>query len=1664
MTYLCQKALAKDSTRFNTRFLHSHVTERRKSQYASCDAAWAALRGSIAGNPSAMSEMHSLSEDDHALQALLEDSEAQIAKMANAIPSGFASALFARVLYEDLIRYRPSELAALAEEAFATLAARTKGDPKIRLFSPEPAPAGSALNTISILEILNDDMPFLVDSVMAELSDRGLSALLVAHPIFHLTRDGEGALTTLHLAEPREEGTRESFIHIHLERMEDRAEAEELIAALQNVLNDVRVCVADWRQMLARVSYVLVDLKTNPPPLPEAEVAEAAQFLEWLIANNFTLLGVRDYVISADGQMAPQYESGLGLLRDRQMQVLRRGNKLVTVTPEIEKFLRDSKPLIVTKSAVRSRVHRRVHMDYIGIKRFDASGQLCGEFRIVGLFTSTAYTLSTRAIPYLRRKVASVMARAGFSAESHLGKALVNVLEHYPRDELFQIDEDTLYHFAMAIMQLDNRPRVRVLPRRDEFGRFVSIMVYVPRDRYDSAARIAVGEYLASAYQGRVSAYYPFFPEGPNVRVHYIIGRRDGGETPNIPRSVLEDSVESIIRSWSDGFAEALRQTHDSEKARDLLARYRDAFSVSYRGIYAPDIAVADLHLIESLSADNPRGVDFYQPKSSDGVGLKIFNFANPIPLTERVPVLENMGFRVVDERTYEIAAGEGGQSCVWFHDMTLQNASDGAHALDDDMQRRLEECFLAVMRGAAENDGFNSLVLRAGLQWRDVALVRAISLYLRQVRVPFSQDYMWTTHSRHPQIAALIVALFKARFDPDRLVEQSARAGEEARLQQEIEQALQSVESLDEDRILRRFTNAVQAAIRTNFFQDQKTDICTRTITIKYESRNVEALPQPRPLYEIFVYSPRVEGIHLRFGKVARGGLRWSDRPQDFRTEVLGLVKAQQVKNAVIVPVGAKGGFVPKRLPKAGAREAIQAEGIAAYRIFIQSMLDITDNVSQEGITPPPRLVRHDADDPYLVVAADKGTATFSDTANAIAQEHGFWLDDAFASGGSAGYDHKKMGITARGAWESVKRHFREMDIDIATTPFTAVGVGDMSGDVFGNGMLREDTTRLIAAFDHRDIFIDPDPDPKPGFAERKRLFELPRSSWQDYDKALISKGGGVFSRSAKSIDLSPQAQAAIGLSRASATPQEVMQAILRADVDLLFFGGIGTYVRASDESDADAGDRANDAIRICGVDLRCKVIGEGANLGMTQRGRIEAARGNVRLNTDAIDNSAGVNTSDVEVNIKIATATAMRDGRLTREDRNALLASMSDEVAALVLRNNYQQTLAISLTQNRGMEDFGFQSRMMQSLESRDLLNRAVEFLPDNMEIEDRRRRMQALYRPELAVLLAYAKLALYAELLESQVPDDPYLAREIGRYFPAQLAERFADVLETHRLRREIIATQLANSIINRGGPSLIVRLQDQTGAAAPAIAAAFAAVRDSYSMTALNTDIDMLDNKIGGAVQIDLYRAVQDLLLDRLVWFLRHVDFTPGLAAIVAHYRDGIAAVDAALNDALPHDMAALRDARREGLARADVPADIAWRVANLPILMSAPDIVLVADQTGTAVADVAATYFAVHGFFQVAQIAGAAREVPVADYFDRLALDRALDSIGDAERRIAAGIIARGGSGAHAVADWARAQGGRVDRIRTGIHEIAGTGLTISKLSVAASLLGDLAAG
>ncbi|MFG1409780.1 NAD-glutamate dehydrogenase [Xanthobacter sp. VTT E-85241] len=1593
-------------------------------------------------------------------QARIEDAVSLLAD--GPVPAFFARALLAGAAPEDVAALLPEALAQLCREAHAHLAGRVPGLHDVRVFNPQWAGAPA----ITVVETVNEDMAFLFDSIAGELADQGYEAKFVTHPIFAVERDGAGQVTGIEtdLSQGRKRSIRESLIHIHIQALETAEAREALKLALDKTLADVRAANADFLAMRTEVRQAAEGFRRKSQPYSKDDRKEAADFIDWLANDDFIFIGVRRYALAADGGLEVA-EEGLGILRDRDVHELRLGEEAVVTTPEIRQFLAGPLPLIVTKASLRSRVHRRTFLDYVGVKLHADDGRLLGELRIIGLFTSTAYTDSVRQIPYLRRKVEMVVEDAGLDRESHSGKALGTVLETYPRDDLFQIDPATLLVFARDILSLYDRPRVRVLPRVDAFDRFVSVLVYLPRERFDAALRDKIGARLATAFGGHVSAASPsYLTDVPLTRVHYIIGRREG-RTPEVDRAALEAAVAEDVLSWSDRLRQALRETPSAGDAGMLFERYGKAFDPGYIAAYGIDTAVADIERLERLSPERPIALDFYRRPGdpANRISLRLLSFGRPLPLSERVPMLENMGLKAINERTYHIEPVCGADTETrrsWLHEMTLERVDSGTIEVSGSAAR-LEDLLTAVLRGEAENDGFNALVLDTGLAWRDVALARALARYLRQAGIPYSQDYLWTTLVNHADVAARIVQLFHTSFDPRLDASPEARAARGAPLREEIETALADVSSLDEDRILRRFVNLVDAALRTTFYQLDADGRPKGAIAIKYDSAKVEGLPLPRPMYEVFVYSPRVEGVHLRFGHVARGGLRWSDRPQDFRTEVLGLVKAQQVKNAVIVPVGAKGGFVPKHLPAGGSRDAVQAEGIAAYKIFVTALLEITDNLKGGEVVHPPLTVRVDGDDPYLVVAADKGTATFSDIANGLSQDHGFWLDDAFASGGSVGYDHKAMGITARGAWEAVKRHFREIDVDIQTTPITVVGVGDMSGDVFGNGMLLSTALKLVAAFDHRHIFLDPDPDPAASHAERQRLFNLTRSSWADYDPALISPGGGIYPRTAKSIALSEQARAVLGLDKLEATPTEVMSAILKAKADLLWFGGIGTYVRAASETDAQAGDRANDAIRIAARELRVKVVGEGANLGMTQRGRIEAGRAGVRLNTDAIDNSAGVNTSDVEVNIKIALSLPVAEGLLSPPDRAALLGEMTDDVGLLVLRNNYLQTLAISLAERRGVEDLAFQQRLMQMLELRGELDRSVEYLPSDAEIQERRARGEALTRPELAVLLAYAKISLYSELLTSDVPDDAYLAAELERYFPDAIEQRFPNAITAHRLRREIIATGLANAIINQGGPACIARISDHTGMDAASVVRAYAAVRDSFDLGALNAAIDALDTKIDGAVQLQLYAEVQDLAVGRTVWFLRNVDLGTGLGTVVDRYRGAIADVAGDLDTSLPEVWRLRGERQTAALVEKRVPEELARRITLLRALAAASDIALLSQTTGRSIEDVAATFFAAGRYFAVDEIAGAARNITAADYYDRLALDRALGQIEAFVRQVSAGMLAGEGAGEAAVEAFVQRRRKEVDRTRSTVQDIVASGLSLSKVTLAANLLGDL---
>jgi len=1593
-------------------------------------------------------------DDEAQAQARIADAGALLANEKPELRDFFA-ALTANVSPDDVTRLTPQGLAALVRQVFVRIETRKPGETLVATFDPREQDPSYTRNE-TVLLAANDDSPFLFDSTLGEVNANGARIRAVFHPIIKTKRAGADVT--------------ESVIVLVLDPLvaERRKALED---GAERMFRQVRLAVRDWRKMLAHLTDTISALKASPPNLAPEELNESVAFLEWLVDNHFTFLGARDYTYHDEngGRLEPVTESGLGVLSDADARVVRRGPDRAMLTPQVRGFLREPSPLIITKSNERSRVHRHVHMDYVGVKMFDKSGKLQGERRFVGLFTSGAYSRRPQDIPLLRLKVQRVIDRAGLPPASHDGKALAHIVDTFPRDELFQVTEDELFATAMGVLRLGERPKVRVFLRFDRFDRFVSALVYVPRDRYDTHVRERIHAILARAFHARMSASTPLLDDSVLARVHYIIGRNDGPR-PHVQVHALEHEISRSIRTWSDGFVGALIDAHGESDGQRMFHTQAKAFGDRYCDTFGPEEAVVDLDELMALA----RSKDGFKIKARvyrhtddehNAVRLKLYVLGGVLPLSASMPIFENLGLKVIGEDSYPVTlrtsddwAGDGAVL-----DFLMERIDEGPGDLSI-VKEPLEEAFHAIVEGEAESDGFNRLVIGAGLSWHDVTILRMAAKYIRQTGFALSQEYLEHALSRNPEIAGMLISLFHARNHPQHADEREAQA-----IGERIETALNDVPSLDDDRIIRRLRNIIECTLRTNFYQPDETGTAKRYVSIKLDSQKVDDLPAPRPLVEIFVYSPDVEGVHLRFGRVARGGLRWSDRREDFRTEILGLVKAQQVKNAVIVPVGSKGGFYPKQLPVGGTREAVQEAGIAAYKIFINALLDLTDNIAADGkIVPPLHVLRHDSDDPYLVVAADKGTATFSDIANGIAEARGFWLGDAFASGGSHGYDHKKMGITARGAWEAVKRHFREMGRDIQSEPFTVVGVGDMSGDVFGNGMLLSRQTRLLAAFDHRHIFVDPEPDIEKSFAERERMFALSRSSWDDYNKSLISEGGGVFARSAKEIALSPQIKELTGLSADKVTPAELMKALLKAQIDLLWFGGIGTFIKSASQSNLDVGDRANDAMRINGSEVRAKVVGEGANLGATQLGRVEYALSGGRIDTDAIDNSAGVDTSDHEVNLKILFSGPVRRSELSLSDRDTLLTAMTDDVAAHVLKDNYDQTMALSVAQGRAKWDVDALGRYMRDLERRGKLSRAVEFLPDDDGLHNREKEGKGLTRPELAVMLAYAKLDLDAEINASDLPDDPYFVTELAGYFPPAAVKRLPKELETHRLRREIISTVLTNRLVNMGGPVLIQRLKEISGAPAWRVARAVIMAEGAYGLPALKSRIDALDYRIDANVQTGMYTDIAELLRRLALWFLVNVPANAKLSETIALYRGGVETLHGNFSKLISHYEADATEARIAELQKAGAPLDVAEDVAVLPLMGSAPEIALLAHNRKLPIDLVAGAYFAMGETIGLDRLRGLAARIFSTEHWDRLAIRRIVDDLFAGQRALADqaldGITAgTREDGAKAVEAWAQAHDDAVSRTRAFLNDLErGGSLTIAKLTLANSQIQQVA--
>jgi glutamate dehydrogenase len=1518
---------------------------------------------------------------------------------------------------------------------------------KVRVFNPTLAEDGFVSDHTAI-QIVHPDMPFLVDSVTMAVNRSGRTAHWIVHPLMAVLRDDKGRISE---ATPASAGRKPgaevaSMIFVECDRIVNEADMAALATDLASVLNDVRCAVKDWRPMLERVRELAQESTSSS--ISSISRQEGIDFLHWLEDKHFTFLGARNYELAREGNtvtLAAVPDSGLGILRGEVQTPVSR-------LPEGAVSLLDSDQLVlVTKAMTRATVHRPAWLDYIAVKRFDDAGQVVGEARFLGLYTSTAYQAPVHEIPQVRVRAQQVLQDAGVVPESHTAKSLQAILEAYPRDELFQIDQVTLSEHALAILRLQERQRTRVLLRRDPFGRFTSAQVFVPRDRYNTELRMKVGQELMDTLDGQALEFTPMLTDSPLARIHYLVRAKELAPE-NVDLRALEARVAKLAQRWEDDCTQELLHALGEGRGLAMANRFASAFSAAYREDFSAAVGAEDAQVLAQLTPEQPLAVKLYRPlNAGDGMlRFKIYN-TTKVALSDSLPVLERMGARVLDEHPYRIGRGADAPA-LWLHDMGLQMPPDTDFSA---IRVRFEALFGQAWKGEVESDDLNKLLLSTTLGAREITVLRAYTRYFKQLGLPFGQGYIEAALNHNATIAQEICALFAARFDPsfegDRDQERANRRGR-------IEALLGDVESLDDDRILRQFYASVVATLRTNAWQTTGDGGFKPYLSFKFDPRKLPGVPEPKPLFEIWVCSPRVEGVHMRGGKVARGGLRWSDRREDFRTEVLGLVKAQQVKNTVIVPVGSKGGFVVKNPPPASDREAYLAEGVACYRTFLSGMLDVTDNLVKGQVVPPQQVVRHDEDDPYLVVAADKGTATFSDIANALSADYGFWLGDAFASGGSVGYDHKKMGITARGAWESVKRHFLSMDVNSQTTRFTVAGVGDMSGDVFGNGMLLSEHIALVAAFDHRHIFIDPTPDVAVSHAERQRLFQLPRSSWADYDKNLISAGGGVYPRSAKSIKLSEQARAALGTEAEELTPAELLRVVLLAPVDLLYNGGIGTYVKARFETHAQVGDKASDAFRVNGSELRCKVLAEGGNLGATQNGRIEFAAKGGRIYTDAIDNSAGVDCSDHEVNIKILLDRVVEAGDLTLKQRNDLLASMTDEVAKLVLADNYYQTQSIDVARHRPLYLLDGQQRLMQALEAAGRLNRAIEFLPSDDEILRRRAHQQGLTAPEGAVVLAYAKMWLFDELMASSLPDDPYFNRKLQAYFPQVLNDKFSDAIAAHPLKREIIATSVTNSVLNRTGATFVNYVAAEASTTASHVVRAYTLAREIFDLEPLWDRIDALDHRVGSALQLDLLSQLTTIAQRASRWILRVCADGTELPTVIQRYQPGARELRTHLGAWLSAEANGQWQAEVQSLMDAGVEPDLAQNLAALGHLFPALDLVDVAQDASATLEQAARAYFAVDAELGLTEWRAQIVRLPTETLWQTQARSSARDDVYAIASQITRGLLAQGGE----LSAWQAQHASAIQRLRRLRQTISTQAPDLAPVSVALRELRNLA--
>ncbi|MBX8621060.1 NAD-glutamate dehydrogenase [Pseudomonas glycinae] len=1597
----------------------------------------------------------------HQLQAALAQ---HISEQALPQVALFAEQFFGIISLDELTQRRLSDLAGCTLSAWRLLERFDHAQPQVRVYNPDYERHGWQ-STHTAVEVLHHDLPFLVDSVRTELNRRGYSIHTLQTTVLSVRRGSKGELLEILPKGTTGEGVlHESLMYLEIDRCANAAELNVLSKELEQVLGEVRVAVSDFEPMKAKVQEILTKLDNSAFAVDADEKNEIKSFLEWLVGNHFTFLGYEEFTVvdQADGgHIEYDQNSFLGLTK-----MLRTGltNEDRHIEDYAVNYLREPTLLSFAKAAHPSRVHRPAYPDYVSIREIDADGKVIKEHRFMGLYTSSVYGESVRVIPFIRRKVEEIERRSGFQAKAHLGKELAQVLEVLPRDDLFQTPVDELFSTVMSIVQIQERNKIRVFLRKDPYGRFCYCLAYVPRDIYSTEVRQKIQQVLMERLKASDCEFWTFFSESVLARVQLIL-RVDPKNRIDIDPLQLENEVIQACRSWQDDYAALTVETFGEANGTNVLADFPKGFPAGYRERFAAHSAVVDMQHLLNLSEKKPLAMSFYQPLASGPRELhcKLYHADTPLALSDVLPILENLGLRVLGEFPYRLRHTNGRE--FWIHDF----AFTAAEGLDLDIQQlndTLQDAFVHIVRGDAENDAFNRLVLTAGLPWRDVALLRAYARYLKQIRLGFDLGYIASTLNNHTDIARELTRLFKTRFYLARKLGSEDLDDKQQRLEQAILTALDDVQVLNEDRILRRYLDLIKATLRTNFYQTDANGQNKSYFSFKFNPHLIPELPKPVPKFEIFVYSPRVEGVHLRFGNVARGGLRWSDREEDFRTEVLGLVKAQQVKNSVIVPVGAKGGFLPRRLPLGGSRDEIAAEGIACYRIFISGLLDITDNLKDGKLVPPANVVRHDDDDPYLVVAADKGTATFSDIANGIAIDYGFWLGDAFASGGSAGYDHKKMGITAKGAWVGVQRHFRERGINVQEDSITVVGVGDMAGDVFGNGLLMSDKLQLVAAFNHLHIFIDPNPNPATSFAERQRMFDLPRSAWSDYDTSIMSEGGGIFSRSAKSIAISPQMKERFDIQADKLTPTELLNALLKAPVDLLWNGGIGTYVKASTESHADVGDKANDALRVNGNELRCKVVGEGGNLGMTQLGRVEFGLNGGGSNTDFIDNAGGVDCSDHEVNIKILLNEVVQAGDMTDKQRNQLLASMTDEVGGLVLGNNYKQTQALSLAARRAYARIAEYKRLMSDLEGRGKLDRAIEFLPTEEQLAERVAEGHGLTRPELSVLISYSKIDLKEQLLGSLVPDDDYLTRDMETAFPPTLVSKFSEAMRRHRLKREIVSTQIANDLVNHMGITFVQRLKESTGMTPANVAGAYVIVRDIFHLPHWFRQIEALDYQVSADVQLELMDELMRLGRRATRWFLRARRNEQNAARDVAHFGPHLKELGLKLDELLSGEIRENWQERYQAYVAAGVPELLARMVAGTTHLYTLLPIIEAADVTGQDPAEVAKAYFAVGSALDITWYISQISALPVENNWQALAREAFRDDVDWQQRAITIAVLQAGGGDSDVetrLALWMKQNDAMIERWRAMLVEIrAASGTDYAMYAVANRELNDVA--